>query len=98
MSLYRYVDQENGRKLSYSEALDRKENYSFADDYEEADSFKKGCCEKPPKPPKPDCDSDSARALRKILSVIDDLNKEDLHILEDLIERLLCSREKRPPC
>jgi len=40
------------------------------------------------------CDSESARALKKILSLIDDLNNGDLRILEDIVERLLCSRSK----
>lgn len=39
-----------------------------------------------------DCDSESARALKRILGLIDDLNNRDLHILHDVIERLLCSR------
>jgi hypothetical protein len=38
------------------------------------------------------CDSESARALKKILSLLDDLNNEDLRVLQEVIERLLCSR------
>ena len=41
------------------------------------------------------CDSESARALKKILSLIDDLNNHDLQILEEIVERLLCSRSKK---
>lgn len=98
MSLYRYTDsREDDRKLSYAEALGKKDRYDHADAYEEKDSFRKGDCEKPEKPEKHDCDSESARALKKILSLLDELNNEDLRILEDVIERLLCSREKKRP-
>jgi hypothetical protein len=40
------------------------------------------------------CDPQSAKALKRILSLLDDLNNKDLRILEEIIERLLCSREK----
>nr|WP_319489078.1 hypothetical protein [uncultured Caproiciproducens sp.] len=40
------------------------------------------------------CDSSSAKALKRILSLLDDLNNQDLRILDDIIERLLCSRGK----
>ena len=95
MSLYRYTDsREDDRKLTYTEALGKKDRYDHADAYEEKESFRKGDCEKPEKP---GCDSESARALKKILSLIDELNNEDLRILQDVIERLLCSREKKRP-
>lgn len=38
------------------------------------------------------CDSNSARALKRILSQVDELNSQDLNILEDVVGRLLCSR------
>lgn len=38
------------------------------------------------------CGSRSAKALKNILSQIDELNNRDLKILDDVIERLLCSR------
>ena len=38
------------------------------------------------------CDSRSARALQRILSQTDELNNRDLRILQDVTERLLCSR------
>jgi hypothetical protein len=40
------------------------------------------------------CDSGSAKALKRILSLLDDLNSQDLRILDDIIERLVCSRKK----
>ncbi|MGX8710349.1 hypothetical protein [Clostridium sp. KNHs216] len=40
------------------------------------------------------CDSESARALKRILSLLDDLNNSDLRILDDVIERLVCSRKR----
>jgi len=39
-----------------------------------------------------DCDSDSAKALKRILELLDDLNKRDLRLLDEIIDRLLCSR------
>jgi|GEM_PF-1933909 len=42
-----------------------------------------------------DCDSESARALKKILSLIDELNNHDLMILDEIVERLLCSRSHK---
>lgn len=39
------------------------------------------------------CDSESARALKRILSLIDELNNQDLQTLDEIIERLLCSRK-----
>ena len=38
------------------------------------------------------CDSESAKALKRILELLDDLNKEDLHLLDEIIDRLLCTR------
>ncbi|MBW7572526.1 hypothetical protein [Caproiciproducens faecalis] len=40
------------------------------------------------------CDSESARALKRILSLLDDLNNNDLRILDDVIDRLECSRHR----
>ena len=38
------------------------------------------------------CDRESSKALRNILSQLDDLNNSDLRLLDDIIERLLCER------
>lgn len=38
------------------------------------------------------CDSSCAKALKRILSLLDDLNNQDLRLLDDIIDRLLCSR------
>lgn len=40
------------------------------------------------------CDSESARALKRILALLDDLNNKDLRLLDDIVERLVCSRKK----
>lgn len=61
----------------------------YAEHHQKDDKGSKGCeCEKD------FCDSESAKALKKILSLLDDLNNQDLKILKELIERLLCSRPK----
>ncbi|MDU7337264.1 MAG: hypothetical protein E7L17_04035 [Clostridium sp.] len=39
-----------------------------------------------------DCDRESSKALKTILSQLDDLNNSDLRLLNDIIERLLCTR------
>nr|WP_319487460.1 hypothetical protein [uncultured Caproiciproducens sp.] len=39
-----------------------------------------------------DCDCESAKALKKILSLLDDLNNRDLRLLDDVIDRILCTR------
>lgn len=39
-----------------------------------------------------DCDRESSKALRNILSQLDDLNNSDLRLLDDIIDRLLCER------
>ncbi|WP_283607924.1 hypothetical protein [Faecalispora anaeroviscerum] len=38
------------------------------------------------------CDRESSRALKSILSQLDDLNNSDLRLLNNVIERLLCER------
>ena len=38
------------------------------------------------------CDSDSAKALKQIISLLDDLNNDDLRLLDEIIDRLLCIR------
>lgn len=40
------------------------------------------------------CDSESARALKRILDLLDDLNNQDLRLLDDVIDRLLCIRDR----
>lgn len=59
------------------------------DKCKEKEHEKKDECEK-----KDDCDSESARALKKIIGLLDCLNNRDLRILDDIIDRLLCSRKK----
>jgi len=44
--------------------------------------------------PEVHCDAESARALKKILSLIDDLNNRDLQLLAEVVDRLLCLRSK----
>lgn len=39
------------------------------------------------------CDRESARALKKILSLIDELNNKDLRLLDEIIDRILCERK-----
>lgn len=39
-----------------------------------------------------ECDSESAKALKRILELLDDLNREDLRLLDEIIDRLLCTR------
>ena len=38
------------------------------------------------------CDRESARALKKIVSLLDELNDSDLRLLDDIVERALCER------
>lgn len=38
------------------------------------------------------CDSESAKALKRIISLLDDLNNDDLRLLDEIIDRLLCIR------
>ncbi len=40
------------------------------------------------------CDPESARALKKILSLLDELNERDLRILDEIVHRALCIRSK----
>jgi hypothetical protein len=40
------------------------------------------------------CDAESARALKKILSLLDELNDRDLRILDEIVHRALCIRSK----
>lgn len=85
MSLYSYSNSHEDRRNSFDE---EKESIEFC---KKPDHKPKEDCEKD------DCDSESAKALKKILSLIDDLNNEDLHILKELIDRLLCSRDRKHP-
>lgn len=39
------------------------------------------------------CDKDSAKTLKRILELLDDLNDKDLRLLDDIIDRLLCSQK-----
>lgn len=39
-----------------------------------------------------DCDCSSAKALKKILSLLDDLNNQDLRLLDEILDRILCER------
>lgn len=40
-----------------------------------------------------DCDRESSKALKEILSLLDDLNDSDLRLLEEIIDRLVCERK-----
>jgi hypothetical protein len=39
------------------------------------------------------CGLESAKALKRILGLLDKLNKDDLRLLADVVERLLCSKQ-----
>ena len=66
----------------YSDENKRYENLEDKVDDKREDRKEKGC------------DAESARALKKILSMIDELNDRDLRILDDVIDRLMCIRTK----
>jgi len=70
---------------------DESEKYQKYDKHQECCAEKHESCDKDKHE---DCDEESARALKCILSLLDELNNEDLRILEDIIERLLCSRKR----
>jgi hypothetical protein len=38
------------------------------------------------------CNSQSAKALRCIIDLVDDLNRNDLCLLSELIDRILCTK------
>lgn len=40
------------------------------------------------------CDAESARALKKIFHLLDELNDKDLRILDEIVHRALCIRSK----
>lgn len=40
------------------------------------------------------CDPESARTLKKIVSLLEELNDRDLHILDEIIHRAFCIRSK----
>ena len=86
MGLYRYSNEHE----SYPSYKD-----FFKDDKKE-DKKDYGCYhpEEEKEEKKEDCDSESARALKKIIALLDDLNNQDLRILDELVERLICSRSK----
>lgn len=66
----------------YSDENNRYENAEDKKEDKKEDRKEKGC------------DAESARALKRILSLIDELNDRDLRILDDVIDRLLCIRSK----
>lgn len=39
------------------------------------------------------CDSRSARALKKIISLLDELNNQDLRLLDEILHRIVCERK-----
>lgn len=39
------------------------------------------------------CDRESSKALKEILSLLDDLNNSDLRLLEEILDRLICERK-----
>lgn len=88
MSLNRY--SEGKEKLSYESFVSKDDHdQDFYQKDEKGHADEDYGCEKD------SCDSRSARALKKILSLLDDLNNHDLRILDDIIERLLCSRDSK---
>lgn len=87
---YSFVPKKYPCYQDYHHEVDDRDDYPCKqkhheepkEDYEEKDF---GC-------EKDFCDSESARALKKILSMIDELNYHDLKTLDEVVERLLCSR------
>lgn len=92
MSLYR-CSEDNGRdSYGYMQKdFGRKEFDQWFDKGHEEDhkGYEKDHCEKDR------CDSESARALKKILSLVDELNNQDLRTLDEIIHRLLCERSSK---
>ena len=82
-------EREDNRCCDWDDKDRDKDHDKDHDKCKEKEHDKKDECEK-----KDDCDSESARALKKILCLLDDLNNRDLRILDDIIDRLLCSRKK----
>lgn len=81
MSLYRYSnDHENNYPYEREGYMKQQEFHKEPEGKEEDCYEKKGC------------DSESARALKRILSQLDELNDRDLRILDDIVERVICSR------
>jgi len=39
------------------------------------------------------CDVGSAKALKKIISLLDELNNQDLRLLDEILDRILCERK-----
>lgn len=52
-----------------------------------------GCKEKEDSGRDKGCDCESARALKKIISLLDELNNQDLCLLDEIIDRILCERK-----
>lgn len=97
MGLYRYSNEREDypeeRGFQYDDRKEGMKKYGYdAQDYHQHGEYKEEKkdfgCEK-----HDDCDSESARALKKILSLVDELNNQDLRILDDIIHRLLCIRK-----
>lgn len=104
MSLCQYSD-DHEKNLYYS--LTAKHNPCDSECEDKWEDWKGNpCCKDHHDDPKKECekkkcDSDSARALKRILSLLDDLNCCDLKTLEEIIDRLLCSRscpKEDKPC
>ncbi len=92
MALYRCSEEKESyqRPEKYDwESFRKPEKHEDCDCDKHDDHDKHDDCEK-----HDDCDRESAKALKCILSQIDDLNNRDLRILDDVIDRLLCIRKK----
>lgn len=81
MGMYRYSD-ENGCYEKLDDKWEKKEEDKYEEKKDDKKEDKKEKC----------CDPESAKALKRILELLDDLNEKDLRLLEEIIERLLCSR------
>lgn len=95
MSLYRYSNEHDYPSFKgYREEKKEEENFRgchYGEDKKDDWKYKKekkDDCYK-------DCGGDSARTLKKILYLLEELNIHDLHILDQIIERALCIRSKK---
>jgi len=99
MSLYRYSSDSEDYKNPYDDDYDSDfSEFRKRPEHDDCEKKHDDCekkhddCEKK----HDDCCRESARALKKILELLDELNNKDLCILDKVIDRLLCSRSK--PC
>lgn len=67
----------------FSFGKEKEEKFIFGKDREEEECEIKH---------EPDCDRESAKALRRIASLLSELNNSDLRLLDEIIHRALCAR------